>query len=499
MRLFQVNTKITSCLLAIVLLITLCRFVSFAQTVDEPIEKKQRLAIELQRTLAMVDDCWLDRQAEYQGSNEYVWKPGAWHLGPESSLWAKLDIGRSVKANLWLRFQPVSDENPQVVTEFHIPCSAREALAIRLRATKGEQGTESFVEILRLDVSQEPPLESQLRAGRMKGYLPDGQWGIDYHFGLVTISHRGNTLLSGYLRRAQPVAGVIVRQRVGGLVVERIEIFAEPREAAQLPADQLGKIQEAADNLEKAGELQLQSDYPRATSLAEKSLARFVEILGERHPWSLDARALSGFCEFRLPGRVSEGRKKLQSALTVGREVFGEQHPMVAEFWIKLAGQRLEVGDNPGAQRAYQAALQIFEAVFNDDSEEYATTAFQAGHAASNAGDMELAGKYFEQGLKAARNVWPNGDFIVATAIQRLALHYVHSNRNDEARKLFAEGLRMAEEAGSIKDRILARLDLAELDDRSIQRSRTAVGHPAWPTAHALASFSCRQRQLPRV
>jgi CHAT domain-containing protein len=363
-----------------------------------------------------------------------------------------------------LRLEPISQTHAQTVTEFHIPYSTNVALVVRLEAERKDGQAESYISIYRSDVSKNPAKKTLLRIGRSDTDLADGNWEIDFHFGLVTVSHAGRPLLSGYLPRVQSVAGVIIRQQVGHLSLDRLEMSAEPRETATLPEDRIDQIQKAADLLARARQLNLEGDALEAVKLGNESLHEYGAALGNRHPWSIEAQAFLGFCECRLPDGISSGRQKLHAALTTGRDVLGPGHPIVAELWAQLAGQRLELGDDAGAQRAFQEALGIFESTMGTDGEEFVTTAIQAGAAAAQAGAQELAGQYFERSLSAARRAWPEGHRLVGTAMQHLAMHYVHTNRRNESRPLLVECRELADRTGSLTDRIVARVNLAELE-----------------------------------
>ena len=129
---------------------------------------------------------------------------------------------------------------------------------------------------------------------------------------------------------------------------------------AKLSKEKRADLEQAARLLVEAQQLTGRREYAKALDPAEKALARYVEILGEKHRYVAATLGWLGNL-YNATGAFPKAEQAFRRDIAIRKEVQGEKHPLYAEGLNNLAGVYKAQGQFAKAGPLYRDAVRIVE------------------------------------------------------------------------------------------------------------------------------------------
>lgn len=134
---------------------------------------------------------------------------------------------------------------------------------------------------------------------------------------------------------------------------------------------------------------------------------------------------------------------EMESVLAAAREAFGNDHAAVAATLSSRAMQLQSAGDLEGAGRMYNESLRLWRDRFGDDNINVAATLRSLGLLQSTKGDNLAAEQSFRECIRITRAL-PSGETItLADTLSQLANVLINRGQYDEAVELLEESIRL--------------------------------------------------------
>ncbi|MCA9068768.1 MAG: hypothetical protein KDA84_07585, partial [Planctomycetaceae bacterium] len=314
------------------------------------------------------DDLRVDRRDQYKHGDKLKWQPGKMSVDANVAFWHEVTPGARLELDIELQ---LPNPNANFCTEFVIPYRAGKAIIARMEREPEKDNKTEFVKVsiwiedYATQLRKRTLLNHDMLASTQNGKRPyqrdpSGKWRFVYRYGHLRILHEGKLVLSGYVSHTKSVAGIICRQKTGAM-----EIMSYALRAAQRPPDKyteeqrniFAKAAQAMELSQKAFEI---NNMPVALTHAEIARDGFETVLGEKHPYTLQAAGKLVLAMGDFPNRQAECRLLLDRLLKLNTEVYGEGHPEVADLWTRMAGAYLKNEDSVGAMRCYSRAVDLY-------------------------------------------------------------------------------------------------------------------------------------------
>jgi CHAT domain-containing protein/tetratricopeptide (TPR) repeat protein len=405
-----------------------------------------------------------DRLAGYGKSGEVAWVRGALLLKPGSVVWPSVSPGPRLELAAELDYPGAGRAPARTRTEFHIPIRDGEALVARLEQPQPEAGEAGEIRLIHSRIADGATRERLLRRFDLPDGLRSGGWAFRYRYGLLRIEFQGRTVASGYLRHDKSVGGIMCFQRQGEVRIRRLELRATARPEPRYTPRQQEAFQAAAEAYSRAEESFQTDDMGRTAREAEQAVAGFRAVLGERHPYTIRAMARLGHAWSEVPGKYAEARDLLDRTLVLGGELYGPEHPEVADVWTRIAGARLVQDDHPGALRAYERAQRLLAETEGPNTLTRGVILIQAGYAAQDGGRSPESRRYLEEAVSVLESSVGPDHPATADAHRELGAISTLGGRFDEAQRHLERALSIASATDPKgRDTFLALLRLVEL------------------------------------
>ncbi|MCP3963439.1 MAG: tetratricopeptide repeat protein [bacterium] len=144
---------------------------------------------------------------------------------------------------------------------------------------------------------------------------------------------------------------------------------------------------------------------------------------------------------YRSRGLFAAAGPLLEQALTLRREVHGDEHPEVAESLGDLALFRQERGDYERAEALYREALLIRRRLHGEEHPAIADTLFYLGSVLFRMGDYEAAEPPTRAALAMRRRLLGSEHLSVASSLNNLAVILRRQGDQEAAEPLYREAL----------------------------------------------------------
>ena len=131
-------------------------------------------------------------------------------------------------------------------------------------------------------------------------------------------------------------------------------------------------------------------------------------------------------------GLLDQAAPLIESSLDLRREIYGDQHPEVAQSLHLLSQLRSNQGDDVSARDLERQALELRRKLFAGDHPAVAESLNFLGLAALQSGELDPAEALFREALAMRRKLFDEHSFEVGQALNNLAL-VLHSRGDYEA------------------------------------------------------------------
>jgi tetratricopeptide (TPR) repeat protein len=172
-------------------------------------------------------------------------------------------------------------------------------------------------------------------------------------------------------------------------------------------------------------------------------------------------------------------------ALDIRAQIFGSEHPAVADSLTALAILASNQGDNAQAERHYQQALAIRERTFGPDHHETTRSRNNLGVFYRNQGKYELAEQLLQQALDFSRQAVGLKHLDTLMIIINLAQLYAQQSKFDQAEHHFRWALTTGEQALGSEHPLIAH-DLNLLARLSFERGDLGQAESLWKRSLAI-------------
>jgi len=235
-----------------------------------------------------------------------------------------------------------------------------------------------------------------------------------------------------------------------GLVSVMVRVAAMMAEEGDPNADWLrGFALQLADALrnclqlnQRFFQLYEQGQYSQAIIVAEQALTLSRQIWGEEHPNI--ATSLSNLAElYRFQGRYAEAQPLCQQVLEMTKRLFVGDHPNVATSLNNLAALYQSQGRYAEAQPLCQQALEMTKRLFVGDHPNVATSLNNLAALYNSQGRYAEAQPLYQQALEMRKRLFVGDHPNVATSLNNLAVLYQSQGRYAEAQPLYEQALEM--------------------------------------------------------
>jgi eukaryotic-like serine/threonine-protein kinase len=180
--------------------------------------------------------------------------------------------------------------------------------------------------------------------------------------------------------------------------------------------------------------------YPQALTLAERALTLRRELLGDEHPYV--AASLSNLAEvLRLRGDFVGAEAHHRQALALRRTLFGDEHPEVAASLNYLGEVRRHRGDFTGAEAFHREALALRRRLLGDEHAAVATSLNDLAEARRQQGDHEGAAAHHREALAMRQRLFGDEHPMVAASLTNLGLALGQKGDEEGAEAYHRQGL----------------------------------------------------------
>ncbi|NKB90323.1 MAG: tetratricopeptide repeat protein [Acidobacteria bacterium] len=146
-------------------------------------------------------------------------------------------------------------------------------------------------------------------------------------------------------------------------------------------------------------------------------------------------------------GRFDEAEEQLRLALTTRRQLFGTDHPDIADTLNALGEVRYDLGDLDGAERLYDESLAMRQRVFGEPSAEVAASLDNLGNVYQDRFDTAEAERAYRGALEMRRAVFGTDHREIASSLNNVATVLHDREQLEAAEQLYRESLAISKNA----------------------------------------------------
>ncbi|HYI97117.1 MAG TPA: serine/threonine-protein kinase [Bryobacteraceae bacterium] len=212
---------------------------------------------------------------------------------------------------------------------------------------------------------------------------------------------------------------------------EAVRLRSSPRTSG---SDLAGALYELANAYFYAGK------YKDAEAINHRVLKINREIYGAQHPRVAEVLVNLGAIQ-QDTGNYPEAEKYQREALGITRTFFGETHYRTAAGFTLVARSLVYQKKFDEAAPLLRDAIAVQERVFGRVHPRVASAVNELGTVALQKGDPEGAKKQFRRMLEIYKVVYPEGHYLIGTATSNLGSAFMASHDNVEAEKLFRRAI----------------------------------------------------------
>ncbi len=192
----------------------------------------------------------------------------------------------------------------------------------------------------------------------------------------------------------------------------------------------------------RAVQLYHEGQYAQAVSLAEQALTLARQLWGEEHPNI--ATSLNNLAYlYESQGRYTEALPLFEQALEMRQRLFAGDHPDVASSLNNLAGLYKSQGRYAEAQRLSEQVLEMRQRLFAGDHPDVASSLNNLAYLYKSQGRYAEAQPLYEQALEMTKRLFVGDHPDVASSLNNLAGLYESQGRYAEAQPLLEQALEM--------------------------------------------------------
>ena len=144
---------------------------------------------------------------------------------------------------------------------------------------------------------------------------------------------------------------------------------------------------------------------------------------------------------FARLGRFDEADTQLREALTLRRQLFGDDHEQIADTLNALGEVRYDRGDFDGAERLYDEALRMRRRLFGPQHAAVATSLDNLGNIYQERGDWEEAEQAYRDALAIRREVLGPDHKDVASSLNNVGTSLHDREAYADAEEMYMESL----------------------------------------------------------
>ena len=175
-------------------------------------------------------------------------------------------------------------------------------------------------------------------------------------------------------------------------------------------------------------------DFTGAVTAAQQALSVCSDLMGERHPRTVEAFARLAYA-YSIAGRRQESVGAYRRVLALQRDVLGAEHRDVAWTLYCLGFDLNRLGALDEAESLLQEAIEMQHRIFGERHVEIAHTLSALGDVRRDRGDYSDAEKHYLDSLEMRRQLLGNEHLHVAMQLANLARFQVARGRLDEAER----------------------------------------------------------------
>ncbi|HEY7311235.1 MAG TPA: tetratricopeptide repeat protein [Gemmataceae bacterium] len=244
-------------------------------------------------------------------------------------------------------------------------------------------------------------------------------------------------------RRARKEA-LAVQQRLYGKEDWRVTdarlALEDMEQRSRLTAKQRVQRRQAAQLRQRAFGMFRSGKYREALPLTQQALTLSKQVLGEQHPdYAKSLTNLGGL--YNEMGDYAKAEPLFQQALAVRKQVLGEKHPDYAQSLNNLALLYQRKGDYAKAEPLHRQSLALRKDLLGEKHPAYATGLNNLGTLYYDMGDYAKAEPLLQQALALRKQVLGEKHPAYATSLNNLAALYWRMRDCAKAEPLFQQVL----------------------------------------------------------
>lgn len=272
---------------------------------------------------------------KYEGQVQLNWSPGQTTFKPtteEQSLVYPAEMGPVADLTARLTFEPLDKPAASGDTSLGVVLPQQVVFVVLRRRRSGE-ATNGEIRLVRGSMME----ERTLRVFPFPNDLPNGDWTVRYHHGLIRVEHERRLVAQGFAYASpntSPVIGAYVGQKGSGLTVKRIRISAA--DTPSLSSETMKILERAAATSKKSKELYHQKNYVESLVVAQETLRLFQKARGKVHPDVGNAWLNIALLQ-QAQGRSEDAQRSHETALAIFERSLGREHPITALQHAALA------------------------------------------------------------------------------------------------------------------------------------------------------------------
>jgi CHAT domain-containing protein/Tfp pilus assembly protein PilF len=226
----------------------------------------------------------------------------------------------------------------------------------------------------------------------------------------------------------------------------RLALEGAERLARMAPPDR-GRLAEAGQLNERAGQLYQQGKPREALPLVQKALNLRKQVLGERHPdYAQSLNNLAGL--YWAQGEYSKAEPLFRQALEIQKQVLGQRHPHYVQSLNNLASLYQDQGEYAQAKALFRQALDLRKEVLGEHHSDYAQSLNNLALLHYYEGEYANAEPLYRQALEIRKQGLGQRHPAYATGLDNLAALY-------QAQGEYAQAMPLLRQALEIRKQIL--------------------------------------------
>ncbi len=195
--------------------------------------------------------------------------------------------------------------------------------------------------------------------------------------------------------------------------------------------------------------LYLDSDAPRAVSLAQEAAENMERLAKTPDDWAQTATAYGMFgLALKYQGKFLDARAPFEKSIALMRRPDAAPNVALASSLTDYADMDITLGDFDKAFDLASQALEVRAKLQAPDHPDVADTLGVAGDALRRMGRYDEAETYFQRALKISEATDPPSPVILGRAYQNLGQIYMNTGRYAEAQTLQAKAVAMFQPLG---------------------------------------------------